>query len=86
MDSITTSIKLVLFINAVLGLLIVALALHFYFGTNPKESFDVTKTVYDYVVLQTLLPVFKTAMLAILTWIFGKPVVQALVTRMRANK
>ena len=86
MEPESSLVKIVVVLEGLLAALIVGLAIEFYFHGATKDSLEFVKAVYDIVVLQTLLPLFKTTIAAVLTWIFGKPVVQALVSRFKISR
>jgi hypothetical protein len=74
--TLSTGTQLVVAITTILGGIIVALSLYYFFVTN-----SVAKDVFEDVVVQTLLPIFNTLIMAVLTWVFGKPIVAALAQR-----
>ena len=80
MDNTSTVVKIVLWAEALLAFLIVALALNYYLQGSSTDAARTSS--YEAVVINTLLPLFTATITAVLTWVFAKPVVQAVVARL----
>jgi hypothetical protein len=80
-------------ITAVLGGIIVALSLYYFFsfstlsgGVFDKEKAAAARDLFEIVVTRTLLPIFNVLIAAILTWVFGKPLFESLAERIRISR
>ena len=63
--------------------MIIAASLWYAFGMTQSAY---AHTIYDDVVVHTLLPLFSYLIGTVLTWIFGKPLVEALAERLRSPR
>jgi hypothetical protein len=88
--SMTRGTKSVAIVTAILGALIAALSLYYFFssaaisgGVIDKDRAAAAKEIFDDVVIKTLVPIFNTLIAAILAWVFGKPLVASLAERLR---
>jgi hypothetical protein len=74
-------------ITGALGAIIVGLSLYYFFslpslcGNEAKAA--LANELFGAVVTKTLLPIFNTLIGAILAWVFGKPLFEALAERIR---
>jgi hypothetical protein len=91
--SMTRGTKSVAIVTAILGALIAALSLYYFFssaaisgGVIDKDRAAAAKEIFDDVVIKTLVPIFNTLIAAILAWVFGKPLVASLAERLRPSK
>jgi hypothetical protein len=79
-------------ITGVLGAIILALSLYYFFsfsslsgGVFDKEKAAAARELFEVVVTRTLLPIFNLLIAAILTWVFGKPLFESLAERIRKS-
>jgi len=76
-------------ITGALGAIIVGLSLYYFFSLSSlcgdKEKAALANDLFALVVTKTLVPIFDTLIGAILTWVFGKPLFEALAERIRTR-
>ena len=77
-------------ITGALGAIIVGLSLYYFFslptlcgGVFDKDKAAAASDLFGMVVTKTLLPIFNTLIGAVLAWVFGKPLFEALAERIR---
>jgi hypothetical protein len=73
-------IKSVAISAAVLGGIILVLSYLYLFAHG---QLAIAKEAFEDVVIKTLLPIFNTLIVAVLGWVFGKPIVNALAERIK---
>jgi hypothetical protein len=89
----TRGTQVVVATTAILGALIAALSIYYFFwspavgaGAFDKDRVAAAKDIFEDVVIKTLLPTFNTLIASILAWVFGKPIVESLAQRIRSSK
>jgi uncharacterized membrane protein len=74
-------------ITGALGAIIVGLSLYYFFSISPlcgdKEKAALANDLFGMVVTKTLVPIFNTLIAAVLAWVFGKPLFEALAERIK---
>lgn len=79
----TQEVRFVLYAAATLALTIFGLSLWYFFneiGVNASQL-GIAKSVFETVVVGTLLPMFNAVVTAVLAWVFAKPIVAAIAMR-----
>jgi hypothetical protein len=79
-------------ITGALGAIIIGLSLYYFFsisslcgGVFDKDKAAAANALFGAVVTNTLLPIFNTLIVAVLAWVFGKPLFEALAERIRTR-
>lgn len=76
-------------ITGALGVIIVGLSLYYFFSLpslcGNEDKAALANDLFETVVTKTLVPIFNTLLATILTWVFGKPLFEALAERIRTR-
>lgn len=82
----TKGATIVAAITGVLGAVIVGLSLYYFFShSSPCSGAAAPIDLFGAVVTNTLLPIFNSLIAAVLAWVFGKPLFEALAQRIRTS-
>jgi hypothetical protein len=86
-SEMTQEVRFVLYGAATLALTIFGLSLWYFFNEIGADTarLVIAKSVFETVVVSALLPMFNAVVTAVLAWVFGKPLVAAIATRLNSS-